>query len=190
MSASRRYKTAVEFNISISRQNVCFLNAKLYSALAFIQYTAAVGAGAGLVVSIELLALGDEAVPNFKYEPVMFGQVFVAPLADLWRMKARAYVADRAGERMHDLGDYEWLECQMVEKAVEYNAVDLTGIDIRRIQGTWYLVPTCFRVNFGIPRQTFDRVTALHQNMHNRTLTARIPPIFDILSNQDVVVRW
>jgi hypothetical protein len=76
-------------------------------------------------VSIELLALGDKAVPSLKYEPVVFGQVFVASLADLWRMKARAYLADRAGERMHDLGDYKWLERQMVERAIEYDPVEL-----------------------------------------------------------------
>ncbi|KAF1841486.1 uncharacterized protein K460DRAFT_408951 [Cucurbitaria berberidis CBS 394.84] len=44
--------------------------------VAFIQYTSVAGAGAGFVISIDLVALGDEAMP------------FVASLPELWRMKA------------------------------------------------------------------------------------------------------
>lgn len=61
--------------------------------------------------------------------------MFVASLADLWRSKARAYVADRADKRMHDLRNYKWLERQMVQKAVEYDAVGLLEM-ILGIQGT------------------------------------------------------
>jgi hypothetical protein len=65
--------------------------------------------GAGLAISIDLLDLGGKAIPAFKYEPIAFGQVMVASLTDLWRMKARAYVVTRPGEKKTDLSDYNWL---------------------------------------------------------------------------------
>ena len=104
--------------------------------LAFIQYTAVAGAGAGLVVSIDLVELGGEAVPGFKDEPINFGQVFVASLADLWRMKARAYVVTRPGEKASDLDDYNWLLRQMVDKNVEHDPVELLEMILGEILGS------------------------------------------------------
>jgi hypothetical protein len=115
---------AVEFIMS-PRRLTTFLFAKLCDILVFIQYTAVAGAGAGLVVSIDLVELGGEAVPGLKYEPVVFGQEFVASLADLWRMKARAHVVTRPGEKIADLGDYNWLLRRTLQCEIEYDPVEL-----------------------------------------------------------------
>jgi hypothetical protein len=90
-----------------------------------VQYTAVTGIGAGLVVTIDPVELGGEAVPSLKYEPIAFGPVFVASLPDLWRMKARAYVVTRPGEKARDLDDYKWLMRQMVKEKVDYDPVEL-----------------------------------------------------------------
>jgi hypothetical protein len=108
--------------------------AKLYIILVFIQYTACSGAGAGLTISIDLVELGGEAVPALKYEPIQFGDVFVASMPELWRMKARAFVVTRPGEKDEDFQHFQWLTAQMGRNNVEYDPVEL--LDMILSEGT------------------------------------------------------
>jgi hypothetical protein len=91
----------------------------------FIQYTACSGVGSGLTISIDLVELGGEAVPALKYEPIPFGDVFVASMPDLWRMKARAFVVTRPGEKDEIFHHFKWLTVQMERNNVEYDPVEL-----------------------------------------------------------------
>jgi hypothetical protein len=45
------------------------------------------GLGAGLAINIDLIELGGEAVPILLEEPLGRGDVYVATLVDLWRMR-------------------------------------------------------------------------------------------------------
>lgn len=125
---------AVEFILSLKLCIIIRCVAKLYVAIAFVQYTASSGAGAGITVSIDLVELGGEAVPALKYEPMAFGDAFVASIPELWRMKARAFVISRPGEKKEDLPDFIWLTAQMARNNVEYDPVELLAMILAELR--------------------------------------------------------
>jgi hypothetical protein len=151
---------------------------------AFVQYTTAAGAGTGLAISIDLVEFGGEAVPGLKCEPVVFGQVFVASLADLWRMKARAHVVTRPGEKTTDLDDYNWLMRQMVDGEVEYDPVELLEMLLSELEVREHV----FSRSDESPAPLQPRHHPA-KAMHLTTTTRRLPLVFDILGNLDVLVR-
>lgn len=159
--------------------------AKSCAVLVFVQFTAVAGAGAGLVVSIDIVELGGEAVPGLKYKPVVFGQVFIASLADLWRMKARAHVVTRPGEKIADLDDYNWLLRRMVKCDVEHDPVELWEMLLGELKVREHVFSRLHKN----PRAVLCHPTP-RQAMHPLPATSRPPPVFDILDNRDVIVRW
>jgi hypothetical protein len=71
-----------------------------------------------------MIELGGEVVPFMLYPPVAFGEVFVASMPDLWRMKGWAFAITRPGEKARDQLDADWLVERMVALGVEYDAIE------------------------------------------------------------------
>lgn len=83
-----------------------------------------------MLINIDLLLLGDEAIPAIeKVASRRLGlvELVVAGLPDLWEQKARPYVAERKKERQ-DLGDFVWLLEKMVRDGVPYDPLRLLDL--------------------------------------------------------------
>lgn len=93
--------------------------------------------GTGVCLKIDLIELGGEAVPNLLRAPVQFGDVYVASMADLWRMKARTHIVTRPGEKGADMEDFVWLQKQMMKQRLDYDPVELLEMLLGEMQGKW-----------------------------------------------------
>lgn len=85
-------------------------------------------------MKIDLIDLGGEAVPNLLWAPIRFGDIYVASMPDLWRMKARAHIVTRPGEKGADMEDFVWLQQQMVKQRIDYDPVELLRMLLGELQ--------------------------------------------------------
>ncbi|KAH7402420.1 hypothetical protein BKA66DRAFT_435844 [Pyrenochaeta sp. MPI-SDFR-AT-0127] len=145
----------------------------------FIQYSAPAGAGTGIAVSIDLIELGGEVMPGFMYEAIAFGDVFVASLPELWRMKARAFAVTRPGEKVADLEDYKWLSRQMRDKAVEYDLVEVLDMILGELRARHHVpsrgprAPPKLSPRLSIPSKQWTAEPAQgRQDSHHPCLTS------------------
>ena len=91
---------------------------------AHFSYAALHGLAAGLRVGMDLLIIGDEAIPKIK-EPVNFSGVWIASLQDLMMMmKGRAFVMDR-DKSEQDFRDFEWVLKEIKARRVRWCALEL-----------------------------------------------------------------
>lgn len=84
-----------------------------------IEYTALLGTSMQMSISIDLLVIGDEAVPRINRLVQMPGG-FVALLEDLFFLKGRTYVAEREKQEK-DKSDFVWLVEQLRTRNIQYD---------------------------------------------------------------------
>jgi len=91
-----------------------------------ICYSATQGLADGITIPIDLILIGDEAVPEIKLAVQMEG-VFVASLADLFQCKARAWVADRDKASV-DMEDFTWICRRLGRRDMESDCMALLAL--------------------------------------------------------------
>lgn len=92
-----------------------------------IYYATQNGIGADLRVQIDLLVVGDEAVPELHHGPVDFSGCYIASLGDLMVLKGRAFVADRDKSDV-DLADFHWIMTRIAQTSAPFNALNLLAL--------------------------------------------------------------
>lgn len=136
------------------------------------------GAGAGLVVSIDPVELGGEAVPGLKYEPVAFGHVFVASPAT-------------SGAFGQGACDHSLRRKDSRPGRLQLAAASDGQMRGRARSGGALREHVFSRSHKKSPRRPMASGTPLpKQVMHLLTATSRPPTAFDILDSRDVIVRW